>query len=40
MTNWLGLNKKVVIVTGGSSGIGHAIVKELLEQGLLYIMQI
>ncbi|MGX7173960.1 SDR family oxidoreductase [Enterococcus ratti] len=32
MTDWLGLNGKVVIVTGGSSGIGRSIVERLLEQ--------
>ena len=31
--NWLNLSNKVVIVTGGASGIGESIVKELLEQG-------
>jgi sorbitol-6-phosphate 2-dehydrogenase len=31
--NWLDLEDKVIIVTGGSSGIGAAIVKELLNQG-------
>ena len=31
--NWLNLNEKVYIVTGGSSGIGEAIVKELLNDG-------
>lgn len=29
--DWLNLNGRVVIVTGGSSGIGEAIVDELLE---------
>ncbi|GAF41017.1 sorbitol-6-phosphate 2-dehydrogenase [Agrilactobacillus composti DSM 18527 = JCM 14202] len=33
--NWLGLQGKVVIVTGGSSGIGAAIVAELLNQGVV-----
>ncbi len=31
--SWLGLEKKVVIVTGGASGIGAACVKELLACG-------
>lgn len=31
--SWLDLEDKVMIVTGGSSGIGAAIVKELLNQG-------
>lgn len=31
--NWLNLNEKVYIITGGSSGIGEAIVKELLNDG-------
>jgi sorbitol-6-phosphate 2-dehydrogenase len=31
--NWLDLEGKAIIVTGGSSGIGAAIVKELLNQG-------
>lgn len=33
MTNWLGLNGKTVIVTGGSSGIGKSITLSLLENG-------
>lgn len=33
MEQWLGLNEKVAIVTGGSSGIGCQIVLSLLEQG-------
>lgn len=32
MKSWLNIAGKVVIVTGGSSGIGEAIVEELLEQ--------
>lgn len=31
--DWLNLKDKVYIVTGGSSGIGKAIVKELLNDG-------
>lgn len=31
--NWLNLAKKTFIVTGGSSGIGAAIVQELLADG-------
>mgnify|MGYP003361799434 CR=1 FL=1 len=33
MNDWLNLEDKVYIVTGGSSGIGAAIVKELLGHG-------
>ncbi|UQS81456.1 SDR family oxidoreductase [Bombilactobacillus folatiphilus] len=33
MSNWLNLTDKVFIVTGGSSGIGLAIVRELLADG-------
>ncbi|WP_053218240.1 SDR family oxidoreductase [Virgibacillus senegalensis] len=33
MGNWLGIEGKVAIVTGGSSGIGRAIVTALLENG-------
>lgn len=33
MTGWLNLEKKTIIVTGGSSGIGAAIVKALLDNG-------
>lgn len=32
--NWLGIQGKVIIVTGGSSGIGETIVDSLLEQGV------
>lgn len=34
MNDWLNIAGKIVIVTGGSSGIGAAIVEELLEQGV------
>ncbi|NVN75898.1 SDR family NAD(P)-dependent oxidoreductase [Enterococcus avium] len=37
MSDWLGLTDKKIIVTGGSSGIGLAIVQELLEQGAYVI---
>lgn len=33
MQTWLNLQDKIVIVTGGASGIGLAIVEELLAQG-------
>jgi NAD(P)-dependent dehydrogenase (short-subunit alcohol dehydrogenase family) len=29
MSNWLHLENKVIIVTGGETGIGHSIVKKL-----------
>jgi sorbitol-6-phosphate 2-dehydrogenase len=32
MENWLHLDDKVMIVTGGSSGIGKSIVNSLLEK--------
>ncbi|MGO3609245.1 MAG: SDR family NAD(P)-dependent oxidoreductase, partial [Enterococcus sp.] len=32
--NWLEVEGKTVIVTGGSSGIGAAIVQELCELGI------
>lgn len=34
MTNWLNVEGKVAVVTGGSSGIGAAIIEELLEVGV------
>lgn len=33
MKNWLGLEEKTVIVTGGASGIGRAVVEEFLADG-------
>ena len=33
MGTWLGLEGKVVVVTGGASGIGYAIVEEFLNDG-------
>lgn len=33
MMDWLNIKDRVYIVTGGSSGIGAAIVKELLDEG-------
>ena len=33
MDNWIDLKNKTYIVTGGSSGIGDAIVRELLANG-------
>jgi D-sorbitol 6-phosphate 2-dehydrogenase (EC 1.1.1.140) len=33
MQTWLNLQDKTIIVTGGASGIGLAIVEELLAQG-------
>ena len=33
MQTWLNLQDKIVIITGGASGIGLAIVEELLKQG-------
>lgn len=34
---WLELQGKRVVVTGGTGGIGHAIVRELLEHGCLVL---
>ena len=33
MNNWLNLEGKVVIVTGGACGIGYAVVEEFLADG-------
>ena len=33
MNTWLNLEGKTVIVTGGASGIGKAVVEEFLNQG-------
>ncbi len=33
MQKWLNLQDKIIIFTGGASGIGLAIVEELLAQG-------
>ena len=33
MSNWLNLEKKTVIITGGASGIGYATVEEFLRDG-------
>ncbi|MBV7390657.1 SDR family oxidoreductase [Enterococcus alishanensis] len=33
MENWLAIENKIIIVTGGSSGIGEVIVEELLDVG-------
>ncbi|GFZ27419.1 SDR family oxidoreductase [Lactobacillus corticis] len=33
MSDWLGISGRTYVVTGGSSGIGNSIVKELLENG-------
>jgi len=33
MENWLNLDGKVIVVTGGACGIGYAVVEELLRDG-------
>ncbi|MGM0340593.1 sorbitol-6-phosphate 2-dehydrogenase [Enterococcus sp. AZ007] len=37
MKSWLNLDNKVVIVTGGSAGIGKSIVKQLLENNAVVV---
>ena len=37
MKDWLNIKDRVYIVTGGSSGIGAAIVKELADEGSIVI---
>lgn len=37
MKDWLNIKDRVYIVTGGSSGIGAAIVKELADEGAIVI---
>lgn len=34
MVDWLGINNKVAIVTGGSSGIGASVVNSLINEGV------
>ncbi|MGF2141270.1 SDR family oxidoreductase [Vagococcus fluvialis] len=34
MSDWLGIKEKVVIVTGGTSGIGASVVSALLDEGV------
>jgi len=36
---WLNLADKVVIVTGGASGIGKGVAMEYAEHGLLMLIQ-
>ena len=36
--SWLNLEGKVAIVTGGSSGIGYSIAKELINNGAKVII--
>lgn len=38
MNNWLGLEGKTAIVTGGASGIGYATVEELLRNGAYVVV--
>ena len=33
------MNKKIILITGGSSGIGKAAAKELYDQGAKIILQ-
>ena len=35
MSNWLDIDNSVVVITGGSSGIGSVIVETLLANGAI-----
>jgi len=38
MNNWKSFNKKVALITGASSGIGHALANELVDKGAEVIL--